>query len=188
MESGLFDIYEGYFPWELKGTEAEYDELRVRSLKKLFLFINDFDLCPLLVNKTLAFKIWQSSLSNPPKVECEARHKEGIAFSFPKLLELLLKAAYIGFKIEEQMTLPERMYSMLSHMQLSKGLVIVESKKKYPHSSKTYLAPPKPLFQEILSDMLVSQGHKKPKKMLVRLDSAQSPLRQHTLESEALSR
>lgn len=75
------------------------------------------------------------------------------------------------------MTLPERLYSMLSHMQLSKGLVIVESKKAYPHSSKTYLTPPKPLFQEILSDMLVSQGHKKPKKVFMRTDSVRSPLR-----------
>ena len=144
VEHGLLDVYSGYFPWELKGGETQYDELRVQSLKKLFLFINDFDLCPILTNKTLAFSMWHSAMHNPPEVP--TKHKVGVAFTFPKFLEFVLKCAHIGFHRESEMTLPERLNAMLSNMQLSKGLVIVESRKTYPHSMKAFLVPPKALF------------------------------------------
>ncbi len=96
METGLFDIYEAYFPWELKGSE--YETLRVQSLKKLFLFINDFDICPMLINKSLAFHIWQSAMGNPPELKCDPKRKRGVALTFLKFLEMILKFAYLGFK------------------------------------------------------------------------------------------
>ena len=50
----VYTIYAAYFPWELT-TSKDTKTLKKRSEKSFFDFLSQFDLCPDLLTKTIAF-------------------------------------------------------------------------------------------------------------------------------------
>lgn len=60
----LLDIYHVYFQHEIRGSEPE-DKSRKLNDKMIFDFLRDFDICPTLINKGIAYKLFLTSYENP---------------------------------------------------------------------------------------------------------------------------
>jgi hypothetical protein len=59
----LFDVYFNYFEHELRGN---YDDVTLKKMdeKSIFEFLRDYDICPTLVSKSIAYKIYLASLES----------------------------------------------------------------------------------------------------------------------------
>jgi hypothetical protein len=57
----LLEVYHSYFENEIRGN---YDDAQLVKLseKVLFEFLRDYDMCPTLMSKSVAYKIFQVSL------------------------------------------------------------------------------------------------------------------------------
>lgn len=57
----LLEVYHSYFENEIRGN---YDDTTLKKLseKVLFEFLRDYDICPTLVSKSIAFKIFTACL------------------------------------------------------------------------------------------------------------------------------
>lgn len=73
----------------------------------------------------------------------------GVAFTFHHFIEVIVRAASCAFD-DEHASLPEKIYSLLGRMELSKGFSTLESKTDRPHTAKMTLLPARTLFQDIL--------------------------------------
>lgn len=58
----LKTIYEAHFPWEI-ASQGHHEIITNKSQSKLMQFIRDFDLCPSLVSKATAYKLWQEMVT-----------------------------------------------------------------------------------------------------------------------------
>jgi len=57
----LLEIYQAHFPHEVKGNQGGMLEETMwkMSEKNLFEFLKEYDICPSLLNKSVAFQIYQ---------------------------------------------------------------------------------------------------------------------------------
>lgn len=53
-----------YFPNEIRGNDSE-DKTKKLTEKAVFVFLRDFDICPTLLNKSVAYKLFLTSYDNP---------------------------------------------------------------------------------------------------------------------------
>ncbi len=53
----LLEIYQVYFQHEIRCSENE-DKTKKKNEKQLFEFLREFDICPTLINKGVAYKIY----------------------------------------------------------------------------------------------------------------------------------
>lgn len=153
-------MYYVYFQHEIRANEAE-DKTRKINEKQVFEFLRDFDICPTLINKGVAYKIFLSCYENPLPVyhstACdviESNNQQisqktiGRYFTFLKFIDFLVKCAKAtysdnsNFK-ENNMIEAEMFCLILERMELSKGFMNFEKKTFKPHTSKITLLPSK---------------------------------------------
>lgn len=60
----LYEVYSVYFPWEIANSTV-FSGLETRSEKSYKEFLKDFDMCPSILTKTLAFQLWNSVMEHP---------------------------------------------------------------------------------------------------------------------------
>jgi hypothetical protein len=61
--SVLFDIYSIYFQHEIRGSDND-EKLQKLNEKSLFEFLRDYDICPTLITKGIAHKIYLSCIED----------------------------------------------------------------------------------------------------------------------------
>ena len=62
--SVLLEIYYVYFQHEVRGSESE-EKTKKQDEKQIFELLREFDICPTLINKGVAYKIFLQSYDNP---------------------------------------------------------------------------------------------------------------------------
>lgn len=55
----LYEVYAAYFPWEIANSTV-FSGLEDRSEKAYKEFLKEFDMCPSVITKTMAFQLWNS--------------------------------------------------------------------------------------------------------------------------------
>lgn len=65
--SVLLDIYQVYFQHEVRGSEGE-EKVTKMNEKAIFEFFRDYDLCPDLITKGVAYKLYLQSYESPMAV------------------------------------------------------------------------------------------------------------------------
>lgn len=96
----LYTIYASYFPWEVTNSK-DLQNIKKRSEKAFFDFLTQFDLCPSLLTKTIAFQLWNQI------IECEnqaystisikicLKKPKGLVYTFPRFVDTLVKLSYL---------------------------------------------------------------------------------------------
>lgn len=64
MGSVLLDIYQVYFLHEFRGSESEEVVSKINE-KAVFEFFREYDICPSLLTKGVAYKLYLQSYENP---------------------------------------------------------------------------------------------------------------------------
>jgi len=59
----LMEVYYIYFDQEIRGN-YDYSQLLKLNEKSLFEFLRDYDICPTLVSKGIAYKIFLTCIEN----------------------------------------------------------------------------------------------------------------------------
>ncbi len=60
----LYDIFAMYFRDEIRTTK-DAESMRRTNEKQIFSFYRDYDICPALINKGIAYKIYLQALESP---------------------------------------------------------------------------------------------------------------------------
>lgn len=160
IEDILYEIYVTYYPWEQKTSDG-IALVENRSNKATFTFLNEFDICPSILSKTIVFNILTSIIHNSatPPTSCILfpNHSEvGTVLTFAKFLYVLVKAAYFAYESTGQQntqdtpySIAERLCMLLERMELSNGFTNLEKKTNRPHTSRTSLLPPESLITKV---------------------------------------
>lgn len=163
IEETLFDIYVTYFPWEQK-TSDELSIVKNRSNRATFSFLNEFEVCPAMLSKTIVFNILMSVLNNPnppPTANLFAPNHNsiGTVFTFAKFAYTLVKVAFFAYenpvvlsatsKSRVSYSTAERLCMLLERMELSDGFVNLEKKTNRPHMARTSLLPPETIIAKV---------------------------------------
>jgi len=155
----LYQVYSAYFPWEVANSTV-YSGLESRSEKAYKEFLKDFDICPCILTKTMAFQLWNSvaELKHETYIEmCERicnKKPKGKYFTFSKFVDILVKIAYLFAResedIPSEWEIPSEIFIMLlEKMELSSGFLNLEKKTNKPHTSRTSLLPSKEVINLI---------------------------------------
>lgn len=109
----LLDIYKVYFPWELKTSESD-EVTQNRSLRSQFQFLRDYDICPSLINKSIAFQIWHNLVESQckevytPEILLFGEENSilmiGTVFTYSKFIDYLVSAAIRGYELQGEGT------------------------------------------------------------------------------------
>lgn len=168
----LLEVYYVYFFHEIKGN---YDpaEMRQLSEKVFFELLRDFDICPTLVTKTTAYKIFLAGFENNQSHYLQTAldvismagwqqisHKQlGQQFTFSHFLDMLVRLSKTSYgmtfdsfnfsKSRSTLILAEMVCLLLERMELSKGFMDFEKKTCRPHTSKLTLLPSKQVINQI---------------------------------------
>jgi hypothetical protein len=152
----LLDVYHSYFDHEAKGN---YDDTQMKKLseKVLFEFLKDYDICPTLVSKSVAYKIFMVGLNSQQQVyqqtayEIVQMHMGGVSFktvgrvfSFPRFLDIIVRYAKTSYgtfeadihQISGGLIQSEMICLLLERMELSKGFLSFEKRVNRPHTSR----------------------------------------------------
>lgn len=152
----LYEIYAAYFPWEIANSTI-YNGCGDRSEKAYKEFLKDFDICPSIITKTMAFQLWNSvtelqseTYSEICELICHKKPK-GKHLTFSKFVDLLVKISYLyareSQEIPSEMELPsEILIMLLEKLELSSGFLNLEKKTNKPHTSRTSLLPSKEIM------------------------------------------
>ncbi|CAI2382553.1 unnamed protein product [Moneuplotes crassus] len=157
----LYEVYSAYFPWEIANSTI-YTKLDKKSEKAYKQFINDFDICPSILTKTMSFQIWNSVINLENETYREMSESIcgtkafGKCLSFSKFVDLLVKISYLFARdsqdIPSETDLPSEIFIMLlEKLELSNGFLNLEKKTNKPHTSRTSLLPPKDVMMLIQS-------------------------------------
>ena len=141
IENTLYEIYISYFPWEQTTSDVK-DVVLQRSIKAAFKLLDEFEVCPAVISKTVAFNIIRSVIEN--RKEVDITHNIGTVLTFPKFLYLLVKIGYFAYGKEvtgEEYSVEERLHLLLERMELSEGFANIEKKTNRPYTAKTFLLP-----------------------------------------------
>ena len=101
VKTALKVIYIAYYPSEIKSRENK-NIIYNHSLKNQTEFITDFDICPTLLSKSLAFRIFQGEMrSKGEDLErtsiLKLEDQIGVVFTFSKFLNFLIRVAMNSF-------------------------------------------------------------------------------------------
>ena len=123
--------------------------------------MRDFDICPTLINKGIAYKLFLTSYDNPFPIynttgleiiestnSIVSPKNNGRFFTFFKFIEFIVKCSKATFadtaSLQENNMIDAEMFClMLERMELSKGFTNFEKKTFKPHTSKITLLPSK---------------------------------------------
>eukprot|EP01022_Parablepharisma_sp_SALTPOND_P020353 TRINITY_DN368_c4_g1_i1.p2 TRINITY_DN368_c4_g1~~TRINITY_DN368_c4_g1_i1.p2 ORF type:complete len:718 (-),score=69.14 TRINITY_DN368_c4_g1_i1:6194-8347(-) len=164
IEETLYEIYATYFPWEQVTSDAPATVAN-RSIKAAFQFLNEFEVCPAILSKTVVFNILMSVLNDPTEpptsiVPLFPGHTVGgTVLNFAKFLYLIVKIAYFAYDgtAEGSVTggnysVAERLCFLLERMELSNGFVNLEKKTNRPHTARTSLLPPDQIIMKVMQE------------------------------------
>jgi hypothetical protein len=179
LESILFEIYNTYFPWEVKSAE-NLSLLADKSLKEILKFLAQYDICPSIISKPMAFQLYQSTISTYSQFAAliSAKYRVGVSLTFSRFVDYLIKLscqAYKGACKEDGKPYPlcERLCLMLERMELSAGFTNIEKLTNKPHTSK-------------ISLINVSKSDAKPVHKLSSIDEARSQMSNRFLTNEEI--
>jgi len=162
----LYEIYHVYFPWELKTSDSE-DVVENRSKRAMFKLLREFEVCPSLVNMSLANQLWVYCLNHDDRHLVNFMHEYmivppgynniGTVLTLNKFLIFVVKVAYVGYDQEvykeSSYTPIERLCLLLERMELSTGFHNLEKKTSRPHTAKTSLIPAKGCLRNIQENL-----------------------------------
>lgn len=147
-----------YFPHEFRSSESE-DVVNKINEKAVFEFFRDYDICPTLITKGVAYKLYLQAYDNPMPVYYSSGQEVlgaqnvqnspkviGRFFTYFKFLDLIAKCAKTAYMDTESVSNgnlieAEMLCLMLERMELSKGFHNFEKKTAKPHTSKITLLP-----------------------------------------------
>jgi len=175
----LLSIYQVYFEHELKSSSGMTEATIVKtSQKNLFNLLKDFEICPGILTKQQATRLYADE-SRPvpfykstgleilnkarkkdlrttqPLYQAERQEKQvGKCFTFFRLLDLLVESAVQAFSDPffnqgGTMSLAEMMCLLLERMELSQGFTLIERKMSRTHTSQHTLLPSKTVVKRI---------------------------------------
>jgi len=163
IEDTLYEVYVTYLPWEQITSDSKETVVN-RSVKALFRFLNEFEICPTILNKTVSFNVIMSVIENenePPTagIPSASHTGGGTIVTFAKFLHLILKLAYFAYDAAVEGTAStvnystaERLCFLLERMELSDGFANLEKKTNRPRTSKTSLLPPDQLVMKVMQE------------------------------------
>lgn len=166
MGKVLLEVYYIYFENETRGN---YDDIQLKKMseKVVFEFLRDYDICPTLVSKGVAFKVCTTCIESTQQVYQQTAldivqnagmeigtKSIGKVFTFLKFLDLLVKFAKASYQNydsshSQNIILAEMICLLLERMELSKGFLNFEKRTYRPHTSKLTLLPSKSIIQQI---------------------------------------
>ncbi|CAG9316020.1 unnamed protein product [Blepharisma stoltei] len=135
----LLDIYQSYFPWEIKSSES-FDILCKKSERALYKFSNEYNVTPLVINRAQFLKIWQDLVEIQeviPSLSLFMCEEMGTAFTFKRFLLFLCRCAVIGKFHDIHVKLTEKIIMLLERMELSPGFHTLQMKTNRPFNGKT---------------------------------------------------
>ena len=168
----LNGIYQAYFTFKIKKTFQDSKQEHQRCEKSLFEFLRDFEIFPMLVNKSKVYNLWIqiTEKSNEgrtpiygswvPKItkNFDSRFENSL-FSFGFFLDfiaLLAMTAYIEDesteKVFQKVSIPESVVLLLERMELSRGFSNFEEKLSRTHSAASSLLPPQTVIQQVIGE------------------------------------
>lgn len=104
----LYTIYTSYFPWEITNSK-DLGNIKKRSEKAFFEFLTQFDLCPNLLTKTIAFQLWNQIVESENQTYFSVSMKispskpKGLVFNFPKFIDTLVKLSYLYIRRSDEL-------------------------------------------------------------------------------------
>jgi hypothetical protein len=119
----LLEVYKAYFPNEVKGDRGGMleDTMWKTNERQVFLFLHEFDVCPSLLSKSVAFQVWTHTKDAEQAIYMQAgldiialmqnyrrsdrghsptndsSKKVGKHFTFFRFLDLIMKCAKMTF-------------------------------------------------------------------------------------------
>lgn len=154
----LHELYQIYFQHEIRGN-YDFVQLRKMSEKVVFEFLKEFDICPSLITKSVAYKVFLASVNSQQQAyfqtgvdiivmaHCDFIDKmAGRVFTFMHFLDMIVRYALVAYSVKTEsggLILAEALCMLLERMELSKGFVNFEKRSHRPHTSKQTLLPSK---------------------------------------------
>jgi hypothetical protein len=155
-------LYKFYFDAEYQKLSPK--EIRQKSENALLQLLKDFDICPALVNVSVAYSLLQEVLDTPkkeltgnPAASLRLDKDEGHEFTLSRFLVYLAKISNIAYsKLGEEhaefneLTQAEKLLIMLERMEFSNGFVNFEKKMSTTHNSSIALVPSKDFIARVI--------------------------------------
>lgn len=162
----LFDIYQAYFTFKIKKSFQDSKKEIQRCEKSLFEFLRDFEIFPMLINKSKVYNLWTQvtekskdgrtpiyvNASSKLSKNFDLRFENGL-FTFGFFLDFLVLIAltsYVEDEVFQKVTIPESVVLLLERMELSRGFSNFEEKMHRTHSAASSLLPPNHIIQMII--------------------------------------
>jgi len=154
----LHELYQVYFEHEIRGS-YDSQQLRKMSEKVVFEFLKEFDICPTLITKSVAYKVFLASINSQQQAYFQTgvdiivmahgdfiEKMAGRVFTFMQFLDMLVRYASVSYSIKAEssgLILADALCMLLERMELSKGFVNFEKRSHRPHTAKQTLLPTK---------------------------------------------
>ena len=159
----LYDIYQAYFTFKIKKSFQDSKVELQRCEKSLFKFLRDFEIFPVLINKSKVYSLWtqvtEKSIDgrSPIYKSCVSKLSknydirfENALFSFGFFLDFLALIALTAYVEDDQVfqkvTVAESVVLLLERMELSKGF------KNFGDKMHSDMLPPNHIVQAIVKD------------------------------------
>ncbi len=157
VEEPIYEVYAVYLPWELSTPETA-GTVANRTIKGVFTLLNEFEICPTILNKTVVFNVLSSVINdqNPPPTAAipQPQHAAGgTVLTFAKFIYLIVKLAYFAYDTNPEFSLAERLCFLLERMELSDGFANLEKKTNRPHIARTSLLPSDALINKVMQEV-----------------------------------
>jgi hypothetical protein len=149
-------LHQIYFPPEYQiMSNAKIARQKIEHC--LVVFLKDFDICPSLINKTVAFSLFHELLDTPlgkithnPKFQDQYFvDDKGNDFT---LSRFLVYVARISMLNSDKLPNKDRFLGLLERMQLSLGFIAFETKMNSTNNSGATFMPPKAFLRKYFSE------------------------------------